>query len=124
MKNKRKHIIIRKDRHSYLNRDISFLLWSTKRSKSGCRGRCDKFHHEPECDGAIWYQEGDVLALLHECVHLAHHLLAMRCFKVTSTMLSAYDELGHPSISKEEKLCHLIALIQHECLLAEGILSA
>jgi hypothetical protein len=108
--------------HPYLRRDVRFILWATKKPKWGCRGRCWKFYGEPDCDGAIWHVEGDTLALLHECVHLAHHLLRRRVFYTRPAMLRVYDDLGHNKISREEKLCHLVAALQFECL-ANKVLS-
>lgn len=109
-------IIIRKDEHPYLKRDVRFILWSTQKRKWGCRGRCWKFFGEKDCDGAIWHVTGDTLALLHECVHLAHHLLRCGVFYSYPAMLREYDDKGHNEISREEKLCHLVAAVQHEAL--------
>lgn len=91
-----------------LKKPISFEVYSTKNSLKGSNhdGECFKFYNELPCVGAIWYRRGYFEAMVHECVHLAHHIINLKLVHVPWTMKEDY-----PSMTKEEKICQLSGAI-------------
>ena len=92
-----------------LKKPITFEVFSTKgnlKSRGDYDGECFKFYDELPCVGAIWYRRGYFEAMVHECIHLAHHVLALKLIRVPWTMKEDY-----PNMSTEEKICQLSGAI-------------
>lgn len=93
---------------------ISFEVFSTKgymKRFGDSSGVCFKFHDELPCVGAIWYMGGYFESMVHECIHLAHHILTLKVTHIPDCLRESYQDAGHFTFPREEKICQLSGAI-------------
>lgn len=97
---------------------ISFEVFSTKGKLKNqdelTYGFCWKFLEELPCVGAIWYAKDNFEAMVHECVHLAHHIIKLKLIKISPFLQEQYNEHGLWTFSKEEKICQIAGAITNK----------